>query len=150
MDDPRFSDEVRTLLVRAGWFPGRNVPIQPHFSEFELFEFAQRTLHEFGGLNIGEEGRGEQLARDILDFTTTDFWGLRAALLEDQPTADARTEEGLRVFPVAETCSAHITLLVDEAGRIYQYYDGLERLGDTLGDGFANVLFGRFYRAKER
>lgn len=148
MNDERFSQEVLRLLLKAGWFPGRKVPIPVGPFEFELFEFARQTLEEFGGLEIGEQGAGEQLARDILDFTQTDFIGLREALLDDEPLSDARTEEGCRVFPVGKTCSSHIALLVDEFGRLYQYYDRLERLGDSIGEGFANVLLGRFYRGE--
>lgn len=147
MNDERFSQEVLRLLSKAGWSPGRRVPVLVEAPGFEMFDIARQTLEEFGGLAIGEQRAGEQLARDVLEFGPTEFIGLREALLEDEPLSDARTEEGYRVFPVGRTCSSHIVLLVDEVGRVYQYYDRLERLGDTIGEGFANVLLGRFYKA---
>ena len=53
----RFSRHSESVLRKAGWYPGRQVPEllsmwknHPFIADLEMFETAERFLLEFGGI----------------------------------------------------------------------------------------------------
>src|SRR6185295_15236607 len=118
--DQRFSPEVEAILRRAGWFEGRRFdlaiydtfPMKPHAA-------AREVLSEFGGLHIGETGRGIDCARSDVDLRPE--WTDRS--FEGYEELDAAV--GSVLYPLGETHRQNAYLLIDERGRVYEVMDDL-------------------------
>jgi hypothetical protein len=110
-------NSVRTAFAVAGWKDGRRVTVPaliPHQHP------AHAVLAEFGGLMVGQNGRGEECAKHTLLFgyVEPDRVILRwADLLQS------------RLIGVADIENGHAELYVDASGRWF--------FGSSVHDAFA-------------
>jgi hypothetical protein len=101
------SNSVRSIFSDAGWKPGRRVQVRAAVPKGHP---AYAILAEFGGLAIGEEGRGKECATSAIAFEHQEadrsilLW---AELLQS------------RLVGVADVSNGHAELYVDEFGRFF-------------------------------
>ncbi|MBL8203785.1 MAG: SUKH-3 domain-containing protein [Blastocatellia bacterium] len=110
----RFSDEVDRLLVKAGWFEGRDVLDQVRLLEgFTPFAAAQQVLREFGNLHIGSSGAGIDCARSDVEIDPSLIAG------GEELIAEFENKLGIKLTPLGEAHNGHLIFLMDEQGRVF-------------------------------
>lgn len=127
--DKRIAD----ILRAGGWYEGRRVEIE---SCPAMFAIAQQILEEYGGLHLGECGRGVSLATADVEFCMS---------ANDYSDADLKPYEnilGSRLVRLAEVTHGHMFLVIDEAGKTYLEFEGLATLADTFSEALVMLLFG--------
>jgi hypothetical protein len=134
----KHSDAVIRLLRAAGWHEGRRIDVSPWESlPTKLFPAARRVLAEFGGLVIGETGRGIDFARSDVDLR----------LMRPSPGSsgyeDLEREMGQRLFWLGMVHDANAELVIDESGRVYDYLDELRYLAPTFAAALEILLLGK-------
>jgi hypothetical protein len=146
----RFPEQVRRVLVEAGWQPGRDVtarvqrwlesevyaPDPALRDRLPLFPAARAALAEFGGL------RFTQLKR--IGHATG---GFRVEIWPDvgpvpvQLCQSCADDFGVRVFPFAWYEDGSTTVVIDERGRVYLLGHAEEYLlGATVDEALANLV----------
>jgi hypothetical protein len=138
--DNHFSESVLTLLLTAGWYPGRKVipPIEAA-SPFTLFSRAEELLVEFGGLHIGKCGPGRDFATSDVEITVTGMNHLARELPEYEERFD------VRLCPIGKYCHRHGYLLTDVIGRIYalsEIADDFRLFAATFSQALESLLLG--------
>ena len=137
------SKEVERLLRTAGWFPKRRVDLAPWDALATVpFNSAREVLAEFGGLVIGETGRGIDLAKSDVDLRPKEY--NRGFVGEP----DLEAEAGQRLYPVATAHRSNGDVWIDESGRVYlegDFPDGevLRFLGSTFSEALEVLLLGK-------
>ncbi len=126
---------VQQLFVASGWHPRRTVRPSPTISADHP---ATSILTNFGGLQVGTTGPGEECATSDVAFqelpmedATRKVW---AALL--------RTE----LIGIAEVHNEHGALYIDRAGRCYQgsgMHDAFSFEGASFNEAIERLLLGR-------
>jgi hypothetical protein len=110
----RFSDDTYKLLIRAGWFEGRDVFDQVRILEgFTPFPAANDVLREFGNLHIGECGAGKDQATSDVQIDPSLANGCEERIIEFED------ELGVKLFPLGEAQHGHGILTIDEQGRVF-------------------------------
>ncbi len=148
---PRFPEDVRAVLERAGWFPGRSIAAEidrwaaevtahtsPAGNRHELFSAARAVLDEFGGLRIVQEGHGDALGRFPFAFYPAHNW-----LPDPDLYVEFGAQLGRRVFPLGVHDDGPSELAVDEDGRVFLLHwsdDLLE--GDTIDAALTTLIRG--------
>ena len=124
----RFSEEVESALIAAGWTPGRTVDVSPWRDQFEsagisMHKAAERFLKEFGGLDVRISGSGVTRSKEPFEFDPAlalgdedmfEMWGRRI---------------GHSLFPLGELDLGRAFLGIDEDGEIYVVSGWLARFG---------------------
>jgi|SRR5271156_139029 len=128
-------ESVRPLFLAAGWRPGRRSSTAPEVSADHP---AASILIEFGGLRVGQIGRGEECATGDVVF---------------QPLPGADTVVRLwcellqtRLVGVAEVHNAHAEMYVGTDGSWYQVSsvdNETSYAGRSFGAAMERLLFGR-------
>jgi hypothetical protein len=150
-EHPRFSPDVETELIAAGWMPGRDASarVDPWLAEvatregeygtrLEPFDAARRIYHEFGLLDVDLHGMGEELGRFPIHFYPMDV------PLDPFYLAAFGRHVGGRVFPIGHTDDGANMLVVDESGRVYNLHDtGTYLLGNTIDEALELMVHGR-------
>ena len=137
-ENRRFSEPVVTLLIKAGWYEERNVLSQLTLPlGFEHFKAADTILAEFGGLKIGECGRGIERATSDLEIDPSLCDGLEGQL------AEASDRRKVKLYPLGEVHHGHGCVIVDEIGIIYLLSDVLEKWADSFDEALEILLLGK-------
>ncbi len=140
----RFSEAVYDALKEAGWFPGRNmedvvaewIEQLVHKGHFEIFPAAWDVLLEFGGLEIGQEGPGEECARGsmeldpLLAICRKDYFTWYSALV------------GERLFPLGFADSRNAILAIGESGRVFLIMERVWLIGEDFDDALERTIRG--------
>lgn len=140
---PSFSDSIATILRRFGWFPGRNVNIEPFVAALEkngytVFPAVQKFLREFGGITL--DYRRDTPYGRLRKFTSFDV-EVEASALFPEILEDYESFLSVPLCIIGITDGRETTLLMDPAGKIYGVYD--ERIifcGETGSEAIENIL----------
>lgn len=126
---------IQPLFAAAGWYSGRRVAAP---LKVPADHPAAAILTEFGGLNVGRVGTGQECAtsdvsfgRELSGHSQVDVW---SRLL------------GSSLIGVAETHHAHGELYVDARGRHFNLsliHDAFSFEGSSFGDAMERLLLGR-------
>lgn len=144
---PRFGELTTQCLLKAGWHPGRYVPL-PGETEAELragghvlLPSARAFLAEFGGLTIACPHGRTQAAPDSF-------------VIDAMPAARGRDPDWVREYerrsgepdltPVGEAAHGHLIMCMGPGGHVYGGYDDfLVRLGTSGDDAIEGLCTGR-------
>jgi len=127
-----FSEEVRHVLMEAGWRPGRRVrtriySLQLTAASYQWFPAVAAFLREFGGLHL-------QFLRRDGSMGTLQFTPLMA-LQYQTPAQVQHYTQHLAPAPlclIGQAYAEHLMLLMDAAGVVYGSFDHvLFRVGAT-------------------
>jgi hypothetical protein len=132
----RFPKLVIEELQGAGWTPGRIAySFVKLLSDFRIFPAAESVLNEFGGLKIGACGTGVERATSQLVIQPDLAEGL-------SKHCGQVTAQGARLFPLGEIDYGHATILIDEHGNVYMFFDQLEFLAPSFDQALVMLLLG--------
>jgi hypothetical protein len=133
----RFPDEVCDKLVKAGWFPGRDVDfiIKGITREYSLFEKAELVLREFGGLKIGVNGRGRECATSKIEFDPELGTGLAEA-------TGLTNDDGKKIYLLGEVDDGHAYLIIDEDGAVYFYFGEYVCIDTNMDGALVRMMLG--------
>ncbi|MFF2045096.1 SUKH-3 domain-containing protein [Kitasatospora sp. NPDC058170] len=123
---PRFSPETESVLLCAGWTPGRRVDLsdwKTSVREFIWHAAAENFLSEFGGLRVDISGPGVTCAREPFEFDP------ELAIGEGGRFAELSESLGHNFFPLGEIGRGEFFLAIDEEGVIYLLGAGSKRHG---------------------
>ncbi len=124
------------MLREAGWFEGRDVFSQLTFPpDFERLSAADNVLREFGGLKVGQCGRGIDCARS--DFEIDPLLGSHLGV----ELAAVSKKIGLRLYPLGGC--GHAELFMDERGGVYMWFGEFKKLADSFDDAVERLLLGK-------
>jgi SUKH-3 immunity protein of toxin-antitoxin system len=125
---------VRAAFATAGWAAPRQVTVPPVVPRQHP---AYEILTEFGGLKIGQVGRGEECAKSALTFE----------YVESNPAIPAWADLlQSQLIGVAEIDNGHAELYVDASGRFFFascIHDAFAFAGVSFGEAMECVLLGR-------
>jgi SUKH-3 immunity protein len=133
-DHTELPNPIRTIFADAGWKAGRRITVP---TVVPLEHPAHLVLAEFGGLTVGQNGRGEECAKHSLSFgyIEPDRAVLRwAELLQSQ------------LIGVAEIEGGHAELHVDASGRwffVSCIHDAFAFEGMSFAEAMERELLGR-------
>ncbi|WP_435007632.1 SUKH-3 domain-containing protein [Tundrisphaera lichenicola] len=131
------SDKAREIIVKSGWFEGRDVNFSLKLTQLEVFPAALEILKEFYGLHIGECGAGIDMATcDIL--INPNF----AIHLQQELEAYAKLHQK-RFFPLGEVHRDDGYMIIDDSGIIYLLSDILEPFASNFYIALELLLLGR-------
>jgi hypothetical protein len=127
-DVSRFSEETESILVAAGWKPGRRVDVSAWRDQLEgrgltMHDAAERFLQEFGGMDVRASGSGVTSAKEPFQFDPT------LALGEEDSFELWSRRSGHSLFPLGELDRGRFFLGIDEEGEIYLVSGWLARFG---------------------
>ena len=125
---------VEPLFRAAGWFPARQVEVDPQVMVNPL---AASVLAELGGLHVGQTGAGVECARSDIEFGFEDlgwfgaFGAWRGMISES-------------LMPIASLHHQHEYLLVDD--RLFYAINIIDHelvyLGGSFGEAVEKLLLG--------
>ena len=134
----RFNKSVEELLLKAGWFEGRQWSGLSQVIGPDVPDAARCILAEFGWLRMGKVGPGLEHATSDLDLDPTKGDSIAdSAELQQWCKANEKT-----VFPLGEAHRGQGVLLVDESGNIYLYGEGLFLVARNFDDALEVLLMG--------
>ena len=148
--DERFPAEAVAALTQAGWFPGRRqLPRaeqwadalishnSPEGHRHSVFPAAVEAWAEFGGLTVGVEGPGRDLART--PFSIDPLVGL----YQPRTLADLSRSLDLPLAPLGEEYGGQALLAIDALGRVYSLdHTGEWFLGPTVDRALTALITG--------
>lgn len=134
---PKHSEAVARLLRQAGWYEGRRIDLSPWESLEKPFPAAREVLCEFGGLVIGETGRGVDFARSDVDLR------FRLPSPNSSGHGDLEREIGQRLYWLGMVHDSNAELVVDESGRVYALLDELDCVAPTFAAALEVLLLGK-------
>lgn len=133
--------EIETVLMRAGWDPGRDRSTEitawlGQLSEaFPIVGSALDVLGRFGGLDVELSGPGEEWSRQSFRIDPA------LALGEDDRFADFSAMLGVRLFPLGEVGNQAF-LALGEDGRVYALMLDLWWVGDSIDEAVERLVRG--------
>jgi hypothetical protein len=143
----RFSPATRTVLEKAGWFPGRDIAKQLEQwkrklekSGFPMSAAAEKVLREFGGLNIRQEGPGLEMARQSFELDPS------VAEHEKECFAAHSRFAGTSLSPLGEHEDGHGYLAIGDDGRVFLMglvSDDLWLEGNTIEEALEALIQGK-------
>jgi hypothetical protein len=148
-DVTRFSSETLRELRCAGWYPGRIARSEVTAWREQLrrqglsrwFPTAESALLEFGALEIGEGGEGEECARVAVAIEASEGFS-HPRLLERFYALELAVGEWL--CPLGHVDHGHAGLYIAESGRVFMVMDPhIWRVGDCFDDALERILRGR-------
>ncbi|MXP29955.1 hypothetical protein GRI58_14180 [Porphyrobacter algicida] len=133
------SSAIEPEFRRAGWVPERRVQVSTNVPrDHRAFD----VLQSFGGLKVGETGRGEECAKSDVEFYETD--------MPDQLVEAWQTILKCRFVGIGECHHGHGQLWLDETGRLFNSgLAGMPKVsleGTTFAEGMERLLRG--FRSK--
>lgn len=146
-----FPPDVAQVLAEAGWTPGRSEPARarawalalaahaaPDGRQHTVVDAALPAFAEFGGLAVGQDGAGEQVARS--SFVLDPMRGLHSVVA----LAELGALVGARLTPLGEEGGGTGVLAIDERGRVFLLDHTADwHLGDDLGEALSTLVRGR-------
>jgi len=142
----RFPSDVRSVLVQAGWFPGRDVGaavdqwltrVGPDLGNLECSAAARAVLVEFGGLELPQYGPGGVGFGGFRSW----FYPRPGRMYVDREEGFVE-ETGIPVFPVASHEDEGSSLVVDPTGRMLQLHWVGDFLVGTGDEAIINLIRG--------
>ncbi|MEU4680158.1 SUKH-3 domain-containing protein [Micromonospora sp. NPDC023737] len=125
--ESRFPPDVREVLEKAGWFPGRDMTaavdlwltrFADELAGLELFSAARAALVEFGGLRLPQfGGHGEPGGGYTSGIHPTRGGGVLA-----EGSEIFAEEYGIPVFPLGNNADGPSELVIDAQGRVFQLH----------------------------
>jgi hypothetical protein len=131
----RFPESVQKLLLKAGWFPGRDVELPALPTDYVLFDKAEKALREFGALKVGETGAGVDLAKSDTLFLPAMAEGM-------SPGTGVFSKAGKRIYPLGELYGGAALLFIDEEGGVHYWHDEVEPVAPSLDQALVKLLLG--------
>lgn len=138
------NEEVRRVLMGAGWYPGRNIAAKVQLwadtlqreAGIEMFPAARRILIEFGDLNIFSRGPGLQGAKGscMIDPSGAGTWGPFLEYFSDQL--------GCRLYPLGNVYDYDARLVVAESGRVSIVEDEVYWTVESMDKAFEVFILG--------
>jgi hypothetical protein len=128
-------NSVRPFFVAAGWYPGRRVEVPLVIPAGHV---AARILSQFGGLKVGQCGRGQECATSDIAFEH--IWSEEPEISVWSELLDSA------LFSIGEYQHRHGRLYVDGVGRLYSLsliHDAFAFEGSTFGEAMERLLLGR-------
>lgn len=143
----RFPPDVRSVLEKAGWFPGRDVGAaigqwEIHEAEevsgLPFFPVARAALHEFGGLVLPQYDRDGQVGGGFSSAT----FPTSAGVCTDAARVFA-DEYDNPVFPIGNNEDGPAELVMDEQGRVFLlHWAGSFYIGTGIDDALTALIRG--------
>lgn len=136
-------EEVEAHFRSAGWQPGRLNSGYPGNKALSNLH-AHAVLREFGGLNVGTCGPGQEMAASNIHFLPSPAPAKSAAVTKWQGQLGTLT-------PVADAHHEHMIIYVSEAGEYYFFTDPDEKLyfgGHNFGTAVCKLLLGQSFGAE--
>ncbi len=144
MGEKTLTEEVRSVLKRAGWFPGRDVQhaVKKWIRRldrpggFQIFEAARQALTEFGGLRVNVGGPGKTCARlpFVLDPTL--------AKNEEDRFSDHLDEVREPLYPLGEAGEGYVYIAITPTHRVFLIMDDAYPLGQGIEEAISNMILG--------
>lgn len=136
----KIPEEVEAHFRAAGWEPGR---VNPGYSNNNALSnpHAHAVLQEFGGLNVGTCGPGQEMAASNINFLAKPAPAKSVAVSKWQVHLGPLT-------PVADAHHDHMIIYVSEAGEYYFFTAPDEKLyfgGLTFGAAVCRLLLGQSF-----
>lgn len=142
----QFDAKLISILERSGWHPMRKVKTSQYASDwkkegYQIFRQALEFAESFGGITLVHPAYSGYGASDesLFDPSAATRRLDRAWVIEDY--------EGLAnevLIPVGQGYSGHLTFLIGDRGGLYGGYDDYFcRVGKTVGEALANILFSK-------
>ena len=145
--DDRFPADVRQMLDKAGWFPGRDVTAavsqwELRFAEdlsgLTVFPVVRAALREFGGLVLPQYGRNGEVDGGF----STAIFPTRGGVGTDAARAFAEQYDA-PVFPLGNNQDGPAEIVMDEQGRtFFLHWAGFFRLGTSLDEAVVALVRG--------
>jgi hypothetical protein len=139
----KYSSNIRSILLAAGWFEGRSIPLPAKLlRQSQIFATAQEVLVEMSGLHFGECGEGIDVGKcDVMiDFSFCSRRNLSPVAISYEATLETK------FCLVGKAMEGYLDLLIDEQGRTYTYsgINGkLHFLATTFAEGLEMLLLGK-------
>jgi hypothetical protein len=141
----RFTPEIESVLKKCGWYPGRQVwdrveKWRQEFKEYDdifLFDKAEETLLEFGGLTIKSTLPG-------IDFLPETIYLDPSRALGEKERWEWESEISSKLFPLGDIESAMAFLCIDESGRVYYVMDFIILIGYSIEEALENQIAGKW------
>ncbi|MEV4808201.1 SUKH-3 domain-containing protein [Nonomuraea sp. NPDC049421] len=136
----RFSSKVERILRSSGWFPGRQVDIEPWKASLVSFEWhdeAESFLREFGGIKVEVSGPGISTAREPFEIDP------ELAMGEEGRFAELSDKFRRRFFPIGDVgTGGEYFLALDEEGRLYILIGSWAYLLGGVSSGLEHLVTG--------
>ena len=135
-----FPNEVRHLLLEAGWYAGRTINTDAYAQQltdagYNWSEAVEEFMREFGGLHL-------QFLRHDGSMASLQLEPL-VALQYQQPAQETFYRANLRIPTICligQAYMEHLILLMDQAGRVYGSFDEMLYLvGNTGADAIQAI-----------
>lgn len=140
----RLTESVEEVLRSFGWFPGR---IVSHLvakwreqleitDKLEMFAAAERTLSEFGGLIVNQEGPGKTCTRESFRLIPT------LALHEGDRFAEFSDYLKMKLYPLGDACGGLGFLAIGESGEVFLLMQDIQLLGKNIDEALEHLILG--------
>ncbi|GIJ10550.1 SUKH-3 domain-containing protein [Micromonospora andamanensis] len=122
----RFPPDVRYVLDRAGWFPGRDVSsavnhwmvrFADELAGLECSPLARVALVEFGGLQLPQFGRSGRLGGGFMSFIHPTVGGVVT-----EAAREFAEEFDNPVYPIGNNEDGPSELVIDAQGRVFMLH----------------------------
>jgi len=135
-----FSKEVVEYFKQAGWHKKRNVKetLKIPTKEYDYPPFILDFLYEYGGLVVGEEGKGINVAKVSINFDPNQA---KYQNEEDQTFYYYSDLIKKQIYPLGIQ-SDHFYLGIDKDGCIYNLNDYCVYIANSLETGLHDLLTG--------
>jgi hypothetical protein len=133
--------EVREVLERAGWWPGRKIDTDRWRSQFEstgipMHQAADAFLQEFGNLSVSISGPGISRAREPFVIDPELLWDS-----EEDRFLEWSETIGRRLFPLGELDHGRHFLGIDEHSEVYLVETWVASFG-PMPSALENLILG--------
>lgn len=140
----RFDTKVKQVLLKAGWFDGREVSelvskwekILKKSDSWEIFPKAKEALQEFGGLEFIQRGEGINVARESFNFNPLYAKGERWVFEINEKELD------IELYPLGEASDGYYYLGMDKKGKVYVVGDNIKLVGNNIDIAVENLILG--------
>ena len=129
-------ESILPLFLKAGWFDGRDTG----FKTAQQNIFAANIFKEFGGLQVGESGAGQDCAKSDVCFFN-DF----NETIDEADDYKHYEKQLSQLSLIADAQHNHMQVLLAEDGRFYVFTipDGkLYFAGENFGEAMEQLLLG--------
>jgi hypothetical protein len=134
---PVIPESILPLFLKAGWFDGRDTG----FKTAQQNVFAANIFKEFGGLQVGESGAGQECTRSDVCF----FNDFNETIDEADDYKHYENELG-QLSLIADAHNNHMQVLLAEDGWFYVFTIPDSKLyfaGENFGEAMERLLLGR-------
>jgi SUKH-3 immunity protein len=124
---------VRPIFLAAGWHSGRRAEVSVMVPGDHP---ASAILVDFGGLTVGDKGKGQECARSALAFQYIE---------PDRSIVIWADLLGEKLIGIADIDNGHAELYVDSSGRCYfasNVHDTFSFAGASFAESMERILLG--------